>query len=103
MEQNPDLRDVLGKIEELSERVDELTRGVERIQLIVCGNGIDGLADRISAVEASVCFGERSILARIAHLERTLDAALTVLRGILIAIGSAIALAVLQLVVPLLK
>lgn len=103
MDLSLDTKTILDRIEQLSERVEELARCMERIHLIVCGDGINGLADRISAVELSVCYGENSLLARIAHLERTLNAALVILRGILIAVGSAVAVALLRLVIPLLK
>lgn len=61
-------------IARIENKLDELTRSVSRIELLVLGDGVSGLASRVECLEGTVNVGDRSLSARIASIEQRLDA-----------------------------
>jgi len=82
----------------LQEQLREVRSALERTQLILCGDGLQGLTDRVGTLEEQIWRNDPSILSRLQALEQHIDRFNKVAWALLALVASQLTLAVLRLI-----
>lgn len=82
----------------LRSEMSELTTRIDRLRLIVCGDGINGLNERVAELERIVQRGNESLLVRLTRLEHKIGVMDYLLKIVLTTAVTTLVTAVLQVV-----
>jgi Mg2+ and Co2+ transporter CorA len=67
------LDDIRTQVQRLQQEVDALRSSIDRLQLILCGDGLQGLADRVDSLEDRVWKNDPSLITRVQSLEQHVE------------------------------
>ena len=90
--------DLQHQVRSLQTQLYEVKAALERTQLILCGDGLQGLTDRVGTLEEQVWRDDPSILSRLQVLEQHIDRFNKVAWALLVLVASQLTLAVLKLI-----
>lgn len=94
--QQPTIRD---EVRELRDAVNALSARIDRLALIIYGDGVNGIADRVAALEECVAgHASGSLVSRVQSLETMMRSMTWLLKTVLTAVVTTLVVAIVQLV-----
>lgn len=87
------------EVRELRDAVNALSARIDRLTLIIYGDGVNGIADRVAALEECIVGRDaKSLVSRVQSLETMMRSMAWLLKTVLTAVVTTLVVAIVQLV-----